>query len=155
MLMVDFVRLQNKPAMLQNELVAKLKGIQEAWTNILLFQSGQDTKNTRPREEEREFRFQTTVHAMVKEFMDHVLAIVTSGGIVGDEPPFDWVDMYGMISPKAARFYNETTQKFKTYVRFIVELASFEQMDTSAFYMAASAVLITGSNLGAWLDLVL
>lgn len=157
LVMIDLVRWRNQPQT-HAGLMSKLKTVQEDWTNVLLYQSGQDTKNTRTREEEREFRFQRTVYAMVDAFVKFLWDTIANKTDGDDKDlKLDWIDMYSMISPKAARFYKETTQKFQTYKSYLCELSYFapDELETSAFYIAASAAIVTGTNLGAWLDVVL
>jgi hypothetical protein len=160
LVMVDLMRLQNRDA-----LIAKLKDLQDSWTNILLYRSGQDKRNTRDRVTEREYRFQRTVYGMVEEFMQHFLHVIGSRGnpssvvmMMGPGTEAKWVDFYGLLSPQAASKFADTLKKFQDYIRYVGELSAYtdpEQIETSAFYTAATACVVVGINLGAWLDLVL
>ena len=141
----------------RDPLVARLKDIQEAWTNILLYRAGQNTKNTRDRVTDREFRFQRTVYAMVDEFLQLLLGMVLGGGGGGGRELIkrDWIDFYGLLSPSVMRFYKETMQKFHDYVLHVYDIAQFKEFESSHFFVAASACVVAGSNLGSWLDLIL
>ncbi len=164
--MVDLVRMRHHPPS-RDALVAKLKDLQERWTNVLLYRAGQNTKNTLDKRTEREYRFQRTVYAMVDEFVQHLLRIVVGGGggafgeeldgFITDGVKRDWVDFYGVLSPGILRFYKETMQKFGDYIYHVRDIARFtpDQLGSSAFHIAASACVVSGSNLGAWLDLIL
>lgn len=157
-IMIDLVRMRaNPPA--RDALVAKLKDVQEKWTNVLLYRAGQNTKNTLDKQTEREYRFQRVVYAMVDEFVNQLLQMIA-------DPPVDsfavrnvgeWIDFYGMLSANASRYYQKTLEHFQDYVWHVRDVASYSsnQTGTTSFFIASSACVVSGARLGSWLDLIL
>lgn len=160
--MIDLVRMRDHPQA-RDALIAKLKDVQEKWTNVLLYRAGQNTKNTLDKQSDaREYRFQRVVYSMVEEFVNHLKQLVLSSS---PAPPGiersieEWVNFYGLLSADASRFYQKTLALFQDYVWHVHDVASHLKTTTDQtaanFYIASIACVVAGARLGAWLDLIL
>lgn len=132
----------------------RLQRVQDAWVRVLVHRSGpMDIADN-----EKEYRFQRTVAAMVQKFIDYTrsLALADNGAVVAD---FDQgcAEFYRFFTHQAKRACDETVKKFRDYVRYLVQLINVVPWndDSPRALECATSCIITGMNLGSWLDVIL
>ncbi len=125
----------------------RLQKIQDAWIRVLVRRSG-------PAVDEKQYRFERTVAVMVQKFIDFTRALVLDGQIV--EFDQDYGQFYRFFSAKAQRACGETVRKFNAYVRFLSSVVYVDpNVEPERALEQATHVIITGTNLGSWLDVIL
>lgn len=92
---------------------------------------------------------------MISEFIRFSLSIVENQGPTNALFMKDWLDFFSVMSPRSGRFYLDTKKKLDCYIRFLSELALYTDVKTTGFYATAKACVMTGMNLGEWLELIL